>query len=95
VTVNVNTGRVDSRRWLDASERVAVDTDASRWVQYPARTTERQVITREVPKTVRVAVPPPVVKPVVQQVVQQRRIQPVIMHAVAADPPLRPWKEFT
>ncbi|MEP7217432.1 MAG: hypothetical protein ABI876_00870, partial [Bacteroidota bacterium] len=92
VTVNVNTGRIDSRRFIDASERLDVDTDSSRWVQYPTHTTERQVITREVPKTMRVTVPPPVIQPVLRQTLQPR---PAVIHAVRPDPPLKAWKEFT
>ncbi|MEP7218328.1 MAG: transglutaminase-like domain-containing protein [Bacteroidota bacterium] len=92
VTVNVNSGRIDSRRFIDSSERLDVDTDSSsRWVQFPSRTTERQVI-REVPKTLRVSVPPPIIQPILRQRVQA---QPTIIHAIRPDPPLRRWKEFT
>ncbi len=103
VTVNVNTGRMDARRWTDASERATIETDGSRWVQFPGQRSEREVVTRdvsrrEVPRSVgrfvqRVTAQAPAARPVVmRQVAAPSTRRPVVLRVRT---PLERYKEFT
>lgn len=98
MTVNVNTGTQDSRRWIDASERAAITTDGSRWVQFPGQSVQREVVTREAPRPTVVrqtAVRQPIARQVYRQVVHKDTSRPVVLREVQAHTPLKRYREFT
>lgn len=104
VTVNVNTGTIanDERRWVDASERAEIRTDASRWARFPAggamheerpplpnggRTTARPIVRATVRNIVG--------RPPVFRVTQPKPGRPVVLRQVPERRPLARFKEFT
>ncbi|HVZ39934.1 MAG TPA: hypothetical protein VHI13_11700 [Candidatus Kapabacteria bacterium] len=98
VTVNVNTGSIDSRRWIDSSERAEITTDGSRWLQFPAQQMpgQREPVTHEARRrsVVRIA-SPPVQRQVYRQVVRRNSARPIVLREVQSRTPLRSYKEFT